>query len=45
MLDNRGQFTSVAIHHRPFAAVLAFSSEMAKRLATSPGADHFYQTP
>jgi hypothetical protein len=45
VLGDHGQFTRIAIHHRPFAAVLAFSSEMARRLATGPGADHFYQAP
>jgi hypothetical protein len=45
VLDEHGQFTRVAIHHRPLAAVLAFSAEMAKRLATGPGTDHFYQAP
>ncbi len=44
-LDDYDQFTSVAIHRRPLAAVLAFSAEMGRRLAASPGADHFYQAP
>ena len=45
MLDDQGQFTKVAIHHRPLAAVLTFSAEMANRLSAGPGADHFYQVP
>jgi hypothetical protein len=31
-VDDVGLFTSVAIHHRPLGAVLAFSQEMNKRL-------------
>lgn len=42
VLDADGQFARVAVYHRPLAAVLAFSAEMARRLATGPGADHFY---
>jgi hypothetical protein len=30
--DDAGLFNSVAIHHRPLGAVLAFSQEMNKRL-------------
>jgi hypothetical protein len=41
--DDHGQFAKVAIHHRPLAAVLTFSAEMARRLVDSPVADRFYQ--
>lgn len=40
--DDQGQFARVALHHRPIAAVLAISAEMARRLAESPLADRFY---
>jgi hypothetical protein len=43
VLDGQGLFTRAAVYHRPLAAVLAFSAEMARRLATGPGAGHFYQ--
>jgi hypothetical protein len=43
--DDQGQFARVAVHHRPLDAVLAFSAEMARRLAESPVADRFYQSP
>jgi hypothetical protein len=36
-LDDLDPLAKVAIHHRPVAAVLAFSAEMGNRLATSPG--------
>jgi hypothetical protein len=45
VLDADGQFARVTVHHRPLAAVLAFSAEMAKRQTAGPGANHFYQTP
>ena len=45
VLDAGGQFARVAVYHRPLAAVLAFSEEMAKRRAAGPGAGHFYQIP
>ena len=44
-LDDSGLFASVAIHHRPLGAVIAFSAEMGRRLAGQVGADHFYQPP
>jgi hypothetical protein len=37
--DDEGLFAQVALHHRPLAAVLALSAEMARRLAESPIAD------
>jgi hypothetical protein len=43
--DDHGQFAQVALHHRPLAAVLALSAEMARRLAESPIADRFYPSP
>jgi hypothetical protein len=45
VLDGQGPFARVAVYHRPLAAVLAFSAEMARRLATGPGAGHFHQVP
>jgi hypothetical protein len=45
VLGDQGHFTKVALHHRPLAAVLAFSAEMANRLSAGSGADHFYQVP
>ena len=44
-LDDSGLFASVAIHHRPLGAVIAFSAEMGRRLAGQVGAGHFYQPP
>jgi hypothetical protein len=44
-LDDSGLFASVAIHHRPLGAVIAFSAEMGRRLAGEVGAGHFYQRP
>jgi hypothetical protein len=41
-LDADGNFARVAVYHQPLAAVFAFSAEMARRLASGPGADHFY---
>jgi hypothetical protein len=38
-------FARVALHHRPLAAVIALSAEMARRLAESPISDRFYQSP
>jgi hypothetical protein len=43
-LDADGNFARVAVYHRPLAAVFAFSAEMARRLASGPGADHFYRS-
>lgn len=43
--DDQGRFARVALYHRPLDAVLAFSAEMARRVADSPVADRFYQTP
>jgi hypothetical protein len=43
--DDQGQFARVAVHYRPLEAVLAFSAEMARRLAESSVADRFYQSP
>jgi hypothetical protein len=43
--DDHGQFARVALHHRPLAAVLALSAEMARRLAESPISDRFYRSP
>jgi hypothetical protein len=43
--DDQDQFAWVALHHRPLPAVLALSAEMASRLAESPVADRFYQSP
>jgi hypothetical protein len=42
VLDDQGRVAKIAVHHRPLAAVLAFSAEMADRLAAGPGGDHFY---
>ncbi|MFD8719114.1 nuclear transport factor 2 family protein [Streptomyces sp. NPDC059629] len=43
MLDSNGDIAKLMVHHRPLAAVFAFSSEMARRQASGPGADHFYR--
>lgn len=43
--DDQGRFARVALHHRALDAVLAFSAEMARRLADSPVVDRFYQSP
>jgi hypothetical protein len=40
--DDLGRVTWVAVYQRPLAAVLTFSTEMARRLGTNPIADHFY---
>jgi hypothetical protein len=40
--DDQGLVTWAAVHHRPLAAVLTFSAEMARRLGANPIADHFY---
>jgi hypothetical protein len=39
--DTGGTFTSIAIHHRPLGAVLAFSREMSRRLGSRIGPGHF----
>jgi hypothetical protein len=36
-----GTFTGIAIHHRPFGAVLAFSREMGRRLDMLIEPGHF----
>jgi hypothetical protein len=36
-----GTFTSIAIHHRPLGAVLAFSREMGRRLGSRIEPGHF----
>lgn len=43
--DDSGLIASVALHHRPFGAVLAYSAEMGRRLGDSLGPGVFYQTP
>jgi hypothetical protein len=43
--DGSGLITSVAIHHRPLGAVLAYSAEMGRRLGNSAGPGAFYQGP
>jgi hypothetical protein len=45
VLDGQDLYALVVVYHRPLAVVLAFSAEMARRLATGPGAGHFYQVP
>jgi tetratricopeptide (TPR) repeat protein len=45
VLDEQGLFAKVFVHHRPLAAVLAFSDEMAGRMGAGPSADHFYRVP
>ena len=44
-LDSSGTLDSVAIHHRPLGALLAFSAEMGRRLGNSLGPGVFYQAP
>ena len=41
--DGSGLIDNVAIHHRPFGAVLAFSAEMGRRLGNSLGPNVFYR--
>jgi hypothetical protein len=43
--DGSGLIDNVALHHRPLGAVLAFSSEMGRRLGDSVGPGVFYQGP
>jgi hypothetical protein len=45
VLDEQGLFAKVFVYHRPLAAVLAFSDEMARRMGAGPSADHFYRIP
>jgi hypothetical protein len=40
--DHGGRFGRIALHHRPLGAVVAFSAELARRLAGQVSADHFY---
>jgi hypothetical protein len=40
-----GTFTSIAIHHRPLGAVLAFSREMGRRLDCRIEPGHFDAAP
>jgi hypothetical protein len=42
-LDDSSLVASVAIHHRPLGAVIAFSAELGRRLAGQVDADHFFQ--
>jgi hypothetical protein len=43
--DEPGLIVNVALHHRPFGAVLAYSAEMGRRLGNSVGVDVFYPDP
>jgi hypothetical protein len=40
--DQGGRFASIALHHRPLGAAIAFSAELGRRLAGQVSADHFY---
>jgi hypothetical protein len=40
--DDQGLVTWAGVDHRPLAAVLTFSAEMARRLGANRIADHFY---
>jgi hypothetical protein len=44
-IDDSGLIVNVALHHRPFGAVLAYSAEMGRRLGDSLGPGVFYQAP
>jgi hypothetical protein len=41
-VDQSGRFASIALHHRPLGAAIAFSAELGSRLAGQVSADHFY---
>jgi hypothetical protein len=43
--DESGLIVNVALHHRPFGAVLAYSEEMGRRLGNSVGPAVFHQIP
>jgi hypothetical protein len=41
-VDQSGRFATIALHHRPLGAAIAFSAELGRRLVGQVSADHFY---